>query len=109
MVLFKRRAVQRALEELARDRTADQIADVLQEQGIRGWSTPSYCPIAMYLKKVTGVKALSVFPKDVRDGWKPIVMPISARLFVQEFDGGNYPTLEVHGTARYKIFHGVDL
>ena len=107
MTLFKRRAVRRALEKLAKDRNSAQIAEVIKDKGILGWSSPNNCPIAMYLKKVTGVKTVSVTRLDVRDGWKkPITMPRSAVTFVRAFDRGDYPELEVDRVTRYRITWG---
>lgn len=91
----KARAV---LHNLAHGRDADSIAAFLHVRGATGMpSSAAFCPLAEYLREVTGLQWVRVGWENI--GWKvnDVVQrssnPPQLRRFLVDFDYGLYPEL----------------
>lgn len=100
--------VKEALEPVARCTTPDEVAQLLRANGIQGFrGTGSSCPLAVYLRRQSGLPALhvtrlAVYAEGLYEGvLSPVALPLAARQFVAMFDqGDHYADLRASRFAR---------
>jgi hypothetical protein len=97
--MFKRRKVVKvltALSELERDcETSRCIADKLIAGGFVGSHGARICPVALYLKTLTGLEVSVGGLWCWLDGENIISVPSPIHRFIVEFDCGIYPELDI--------------
>ena len=88
-----------ALDALVRpDKT---VAEVLAEEGCRGGHGSKTCPVAVFVRRETGLDARvdncgrAYGVSGGEENWPETVMPDAVFEFIGEFDHGCYPELEV--------------
>ena len=82
---------ERLLAELPDD--ADDIAALLQVQGVRGWKgSASGCPLADWFSR-QGLAGIEVGSLSVGEVHWDVDLPPACQTFVRRFDRGEYPGL----------------
>lgn len=85
--------VPEAIDRL-RKRGADDVAAVLRGAGVKGNRRNCHsCPIAVFVKKVTGEDDVKVFGMEYLYGGAWVDLPRAARAFVKRFDNYQYSDL----------------
>ena len=91
-------ALKQALAELEACGSADRIARLLNDRGIRGIRQCSdACPVARFLR-AAGVADAEVFGAEIDTGGETIPAPVVVAEFVGQFDAGGFPSLETTGS-----------
>jgi hypothetical protein len=97
-MLFKRRAIRRALRSLTAEAdNVREISDRLARMNVYGRrGNPSWCPIARYLNKATGMEVRVDFQEvDAPPGllWspRPVQLPDVLQAYIKVFDVGGLP------------------
>jgi hypothetical protein len=107
--------VENAVAELAWEaQTPEQVAAVLDRAGARGKRRePIWCPLHFYLSAVTGYGPIGVAGNVTAVGFArrvhvTVKHPDVIETFIEEFDGGAYPSLDMdilvpNGTVEQQV------
>jgi hypothetical protein len=99
--------IQQALDAFKPCKTAHEVADLLRIRKIRGRpASPTDCPIAQFIKSAipdTSSVAVDVEYHEVKiserhDGYGELSLPWEVGEFIQNFDQGQYPDLNLNIT-----------
>ena len=91
------RGVERALSELARLKTAEDVAAFFRAEGITGtWCVGSLCPVAKYIRSRVEIESVVVGMTTVvvsGTEYARMHVPEVVSQFVYHFDRGRWPDL----------------